>query len=94
MFRLGVRAASLMSAAFGWSTNLAAQTFSEFTIPTDSSAPSGITTVSDSALWFAEFGGNKIGRITTAGVIMEFPTPTAGSVPVGITTGPDGALTK
>src|SRR5207244_2969742 len=37
--------------------------------------------------------GNKIGRITTAGVITnEFTVPTAGSGPTGITLGPDGAL--
>ena len=36
--------------------------------------------------------GNKIGRITTAGVITEFPVPTAGSSPVGIAAGPDGNL--
>jgi virginiamycin B lyase len=43
-------------------------------------------------LWFTEHNGNKIGRITTAGVITEFPIPTAGSTPWGITAGPDGAL--
>jgi virginiamycin B lyase len=43
-------------------------------------------------LWFTETGANKIGRITTAGVITEFPIPTANSQPNGITTGPDGNL--
>ena len=37
--------------------------------------------------------GNKIGRITPAGVITEFPIlPTAGSDPWDITAGPDGNL--
>src|SRR5215203_2454606 len=63
----------------------------EFPIPTANSRPAGITTGPDGALWFTERGGDKIGRITTAGVITEFPLPTAGS-PRGITTGPDGAL--
>ena len=36
--------------------------------------------------------GNKIGRITTAGVITEFTVPTANSCPLGIAAGPDGAL--
>ena len=36
--------------------------------------------------------GNKIGRITTAGVVTEYPVPTAGSYPGSITAGPDGAL--
>ena len=31
----------------------------------------------DGNLWFTEYGGNKIGRITTAGVITEFAIPTA-----------------
>ncbi len=35
---------------------------------------------------------NKIGRITTAGVVTEFPIPTADSAPNGIAAGPDGNL--
>jgi hypothetical protein len=54
--------------------------------------PLSITTGPDGALWFTENGGNKIARITTAGVITEFPIPTADSNPTGITAGPDGAL--
>src|SRR5262249_47436072 len=53
----------------------------------------GITTGPDGALWFTEANSNKIGRITTAGMITnEFPIPTAGSQPSGIVTGPDGNL--
>jgi hypothetical protein len=65
---------------------------SEFSIPTAASYPSGITAGPDGALWFTDASANKIGRITTAGIIMEFPIPTAGSYPFGITTGPDGAI--
>src|SRR5262249_2449669 len=36
--------------------------------------------------------GNRIGRITTSGVITEFPIPTANSAPVGINPGPDGNM--
>ena len=44
-------------------------------------------------MWFTEFDGNKIGRITTAGTITnEFTVPTANSGPVGIAPGPDNAL--
>ena len=43
-------------------------------------------------MWFTEFAGNQIGRVTTAGVITEYPLPTAHSEPGGITTGPDGEL--
>jgi uncharacterized repeat protein (TIGR01451 family) len=64
----------------------------EFAIPTAYSAPVGITAGPDGNLWFTEDGGNKVGRLTPAGVITEFPIPTPGSGPVGITTGPDGNL--
>jgi streptogramin lyase len=43
-------------------------------------------------LWFTEFLGNKIGRITTSGAFTEFAIPTAGGTPVGIAAGSDGAL--
>jgi virginiamycin B lyase len=43
-------------------------------------------------MWFTEKGGNKIGRITTAGVVTELAVPTAGSQPFGITLGLDGSL--
>jgi streptogramin lyase len=70
----------------------AAQTFTEFPIPTVSSGPFGITAGPDGALWFSEYNAGKIGRITAAGVITEFPIPTTNSQPYGITAGPDGAL--
>jgi virginiamycin B lyase len=69
----------------------AAGTVTEFPIPTKGT-PFDITAGPDGNLWFADPGGNKIGRITTGGAITEFPTPTASSFPVGITTGPDGSL--
>jgi hypothetical protein len=49
----------------------------------------------DGALWFTEFGADKIGRITTTGEITEYPLPmpsAATSGPWGITAGPDGAM--
>src|SRR5262245_61055452 len=67
-----------------------AQTITEFTIPTTDSHPEGITVGPDGALWFTEFSGQKIGRVTTAGFFTEFPVPP--SFPSGITAGPDGAL--
>ena len=69
-----------------------AATITEFPVPTAGSDPLVITAGPDSNLWFTEYKGNKIGRITTAGVITEFPIPTAGSDPRGITAGPDGNL--
>jgi virginiamycin B lyase len=54
--------------------------------------PINITAGPDGALWFTENAANKIGRITTDGVISEFTIPTADSSPFFITTGPDGAV--
>jgi uncharacterized protein (TIGR03437 family) len=52
-----------------------------------------ITTGPDGALWFTEYMSNKIGRITTAGVISEYAGATAEQPgPQGIAAGPDGAL--
>jgi streptogramin lyase len=69
-------------------------TFTEYPLPTVGSFPFGIAAGPDGNLWFTEDhgNGNKIGRITTAGVITEFPTPTPVSTPTGITAGPDGNL--
>jgi len=66
--------------------------FTDFVVPTRGGGPAGITAGPDGALWFVEYFGNKVGRITTAGIFSEIPIPTAGSEPTGITAGPDGAL--
>ena len=66
--------------------------------------PDGITEGPDGDLWFTETAADKIGRVTTAGVVTHFPLPpipipvgtqtNPGSPPgpVAITVGPDGAL--
>ncbi len=69
-----------------------AATITEFSLPTASRGPAGITAGPDGALWYTEGDGNRIGRITTAGVITEFPLPAPNSGPFDITAGPDGAL--
>ncbi len=46
-------------------------TFTEFPLPTANSFPYVITGGPDSALWFTETIANKIGRITTEGVLTE-----------------------
>jgi streptogramin lyase len=67
--------------------------FTEFNIPTASSSPQGIALGADGNLWFTESSSNKIGRITTAGVVTEFSTGLTGSSnPVGIALGPDGNM--
>jgi streptogramin lyase len=68
------------------------QVVTELPILTADSTPFGITAAPDGALWFSEFDGNQIGRITTAGVVTEFTIPTVGSAPFGMATGPDGNL--
>ena len=57
------------------------------------SSPAGIVAGPDGALWFTEYNGNQIGRITTAGVITEYSAGlTTSSGPEYIAAGPDGAL--
>ena len=58
---------------------------------TSNGVPYTITLGPDGALWFTEAAADRIGRITTTGVISEIVL-TAGSEPNTITTGPDGAL--
>ena len=43
-----------------------------------SGSPVGIAAGPDGTLWFTEQWGNKIGRITTAGVLSEYSIPTNG----------------
>ena len=64
----------------------------EFPVPTAASRPYTIAAGPDGNLWFTESMGNKIGRITPAGVITEFTVPMAGSGPYGICVGPDGNI--
>jgi virginiamycin B lyase len=63
-----------------------------FSSLTPGSAPNDIEVGPDGNLWFTEFAGNRIGRITPDGVVTEFPMPVASSAPNGITAGPDGNL--
>ncbi len=67
-------------------------TFTEYPVPTTGSLPEGITSGPDGNLWFTERLGDRIGRITTVGVITEFLIPTNGGHPFAIAAGPDGNL--
>jgi virginiamycin B lyase len=69
-----------------------APTFVEYAVPTANSQPYDITSGPDKAIWFTEQVGNKIGRITTTGVLAEYALPAGITTPQGITSGPDGAL--
>jgi streptogramin lyase len=72
--------------------NASALSFHEFRIPTY--AWSGaITTGPDGALWFLDSGGNRVRRVTTAGVFTDYAIPTANSGGFrSIVAGADGAL--
>jgi virginiamycin B lyase len=65
---------------------------SEYAIPTPGSQPVSIVTGPDGAMWFTEFAGNKIGRLTTDGTFAEYPIPTAGAQADDMAVGPDGNL--
>ena len=58
----------------------------EFPLATAGSLPGDIARGSDGNLWFTEFGSDRIGRITPAGVITDFALA-AGSGPTGIAAG-------
>ena len=67
-----------------------AMAIEEFPAP---GGPAGIVTGPDGALWFTEETGNKIGRMTTSGVVTnEIPIPTPASLPAEIAVGPDNKL--
>jgi len=61
-------------------------------LPQKHSQPAGITTGPDGNLWFTQFSGGRIARISTAGQLVEYPIPTNRAGPFDITTGPDGNL--
>ncbi|MBN1288729.1 MAG: hypothetical protein JXA49_03725 [Actinobacteria bacterium] len=83
----------LMMSGFAAARDTAAlPAMTEYPIPTAGANSWRITSGPDGALWFTEWTGNSIGRISTGGTVTEYPIPTANSNPGVITTGPDGAL--
>jgi hypothetical protein len=67
-------------------------TFYQFSIPEASNRPQFIARGSDGNMWFTEYPGNKVARITPAGVVTEFNVPTANSDPSQIIGASDGNL--
>ena len=49
----------------------------EFPVPGLTNDSGAIMIGADGNLWFNEYNGNRIGRMTLAGVVTEFPVPTA-----------------
>jgi virginiamycin B lyase len=80
---------ALLALLAGQTTPVFGQLFKEFPI-SSGSAPHGITAGPDGTMWFTEYGGNRIARITPAGVVTEFAVPSGR--PDRIAAGPDGAL--
>jgi streptogramin lyase len=68
-----------------------AQRIDEFALAAGS-GPAGLAVGSDGNIWFAEEAGNRIGRLTPAGVLTEFPLINPGSRPHGLATAADGVL--
>ena len=58
----------------------------------DNSYLAGIAPGPDGNLWFTEYLGNKVGKISPTGTITKFPLPSGNSYPLDITPGPDGNL--
>ncbi len=89
---LAVLPALLLLAAALPGAPAAAISITEFAV-NSTAEPGGITSGPGGALWFTELSGNKVGRITTAGVVTNEYT-VAGSVvtefPTGIVQGLDG----
>ena len=70
----------------------------EFSLPRPDIGPGDITAGADGNLWFLELDGrmdsrvvdgNRVDRITPAGVITQFAIPTPHSGPINIAVGPD-----
>jgi len=73
----------------------AAQTITDYPVPTTVSSPWGITAGPDGAMWFTETRVSQIGRITSNGTVTEFtvPQPSFGGGPaIDLTRGSDGAI--
>lgn len=65
----------------------------QYTTPTVGSAPFDIVSNSDGNLWFTEYQGNKIGKISTNGTITEYPLQSSYMYyPEGITRDASGNL--
>jgi streptogramin lyase len=93
--RLLLTVATALLAAVAWvdyASGAPEGNIAEFPLTTLASESSSIAPGPDGNLWFTEFKGNKIGRITIGGAITEFPLATPTSHPEGIAPGPDGNL--
>jgi streptogramin lyase len=73
--------------------NVATGSLWEYPIPSGAaSVPRAIAVGQDGNVWFTEYGGNKIGQVTTSGSFTQYSVPTAGSGPLGLAVARDGNL--
>lgn len=82
-------------ASLGWPGGVMALpegSVGQFAVPTAESEPGGLAAGPDGNMWFTEYKGEKIGRITTSGAISEFSIPTEKARPEGLTVGAEGNL--
>jgi streptogramin lyase len=88
----GTQQSAVVNVTFTGGSSVVCGVITEYTLPTSNSQPFHITSGPDGNVWFTEYNGGNIGKITTTGTITEYPTPTSSSQPAGITTGPDNNL--
>jgi virginiamycin B lyase len=62
---------------------------SAYPLPDPSAEPIYVAPGPDGNMWFTEYHGSRIGKITPDGVITEYPTPTPNSGPISIHNGSD-----
>ena len=74
-----------------WCFNMTSSTFRETAIPTVGATPFQIVLDGRGNAWFTEFVGDKIGTISTSGVLTETPIPIVGN-PTGITIDAQGRI--
>lgn len=67
-------------------------TIFEYPLPRSIITPEDLTVGPDGNVWFIDYAGNHVARMTPAGDVTVYPIPTAGSEPEGITSGPDHAV--
>ncbi len=69
----------------------------EYPLPTNgdilvTNQPYGMLSAPDGNIWFADYGGSSIGRMTTNGVVTKFFTPTTNSFPSFLAIGADSNI--
>jgi virginiamycin B lyase len=67
-------------------------TFYQYSIPAAADRPQWIALGHDGNMWFTEYPGNAVARITRAGVVTAFTVPTTNALPEQIIGASDGNL--